>query len=66
LSLSQVVECEGSTMRILDWGRLCSVASYEASRLDLSEDEDADLILASEVEDQPQLLTAAGDQACFV
>jgi hypothetical protein len=68
LSLSRVVETDGRTMRILDWRRLCSIACYEARRLDLRGDDDdfGDDFAPAGEEMQPQHLTAAGDQACFV
>jgi hypothetical protein len=67
LSLSSVLECNGATMRITDWPRLCSVASYAASRLALKEDEEElDLACVAEEEGQPQILTRSGEPACFV
>jgi hypothetical protein len=67
LSLSQVIECDAATLRVLDWPRLCSVATYEASRLELrQEDDEFDLVSAVQDEEQPQLVTRAGDPACFV
>lgn len=67
LSLSQAIECDAATMRVLDWARLCSVATYEASRLELKQEEDElDLVSAAEDEEQPLLVTRAGDPACFV
>lgn len=66
LSLSQVIDCDAATMRVLDWPRLCSVATYEANRLELKQEEDdLDAVCAAQ-EEQPQLVTKAGDPACFV
>ena len=66
LSLSQVIECDAATMRVLDWPRLCAVAAYEASRLELKQDEDELEIACATQEEEPQLVTKAGDPACFV
>ena len=64
LSLSQVVKCEGSTIRVLDWHRLCSVACYQPRRLELGQQEEEFSLPL--MDHEPQLLTKAGDQACFV
>jgi hypothetical protein len=65
LSLSQVVECTGSGIRVLDWRRLCSVGCYQLGRLGLHQEEE-DFAPAAAASEEPQLLTRAGDQACFV
>jgi hypothetical protein len=65
LALSQVIENDGRSIRVTDWRRLCSVACYAAHRLNLKSDEELDFVPAA-VEERPKLLTAAGDQACFV
>ena len=65
LSLSGVLETDGRSMRVLDWGRLCSLAAYAPSRLELRQDKDEfDHVIAEE--QQPLLVTRAGDPACFV
>jgi hypothetical protein len=67
LSLSQVIESDGRTMRVIDWPRLCSVASFASRRLDLPEEDSLeDYLIEHPAEQQQQSLTAAGDQACFV
>jgi hypothetical protein len=65
LSLSQVIECGGRDIRVIDWRRLCSVACYQTGRLDLRLEEEFDFAPVA-TEEKPKLLTAAGDQACFV
>ena len=66
LSLSEVIECGSATMSVRDWPRLCSVAAYEASRLELEDEEDEPDFACTAEEEQPQLVTRAGDPACFV
>ena len=70
LSLSQVIATDGARVRVLDWARLCGVAGYDPDRLDLSaEDMDGEAALIRHDEpadEQLNLLTAAGDPACFV
>lgn len=64
LSLSQVIESDGTGLRVVDWPRLCGVSGYDPSRLDMRSEE--------EVEPAPQeprpapALTVSGDPACFV
>ena len=65
LSLSQVIECKGGAMWVLDWPRLCSVACYPSARLGFTQDDEDDLEPAPEVDEQPQFLTKGVDQACF-
>lgn len=65
LSLSGVLETDGCSMRVLDWGRLCSLAAYAPARLELRQDED-ELDMVEPEEEQPQLVTKSGDPACFV
>jgi hypothetical protein len=66
LTLSQVIATEGGTLRVLDWQRLCSVACYDRDRLGLF-DQDEELLIQSVADDEPaNLITAAGDPACFV
>lgn len=64
LSLSQVVECTASGVRVLDWNRLCSVGCYQPRRLELRQDDEE--FASPPIDVEPQLLTRAGDQACFV
>jgi hypothetical protein len=67
LSLSGVVACKDGELTILDWRRLCSVATYDPVRLELKLDEDwLELPLAAEDEEESPRLTQAGDPACFV
>jgi hypothetical protein len=65
LTLSGIIEVGDEGMRVLDWSKLCACAAYVPSRLDLEEEEEV-LSSGSEEEAQPQLLTKAGDPACFV
>jgi hypothetical protein len=69
LSLSKVIETDGQRIRVLDWRRLCSVANYESSRLELVEVEEFDdeaLTVIPEEEEETRQLTASGEPACFV
>jgi Crp-like helix-turn-helix domain len=67
LALSQVISTDGSSIRVLDWRRLCGVASYDPGRLGLKAEEDDILTIVAEDEEAPRnLVTAAGDPACFV
>ena len=63
-SLSGVLSAGASTVRVLDWHRLASVAGFDPARLELKPEEIEDV--PSEQESPANLLTAAGDQACFV
>lgn len=68
LSLSQVVDCDGKSIRVTDWPRLCGVAAYDCARLgiEMPEEFGAASAFDDEDEDDRPHLTAAGDQACFV
>lgn len=67
LSLSQVVSSEGRGIRVLDWRRLCGVAGYDLSRLELrDEDYEGALIVRGEEISASRTLTASGEPACFV
>ncbi len=66
LTLSGIIELRDEGMIVLDWPRLCACASYVPSRLDLELDEEDIVATCPPVEEQPQLLTRAGDPACFV
>ena len=67
LCLSQVALCDGASVQIVDWRRLCSVAGYDPDRLRLAEELDGEpLRILSQDEEPLQLLTASGDPACFV
>ena len=66
LSLSQVVDCDGETIRVTDWPRLCGVAAYDCARLGVEMPEEFTSAFDDEEEDDRPHLTAAGDQACFV
>jgi hypothetical protein len=63
LALSQVIEADGQRLRVTDWHRLARAAGYDPRRLGLAPEEDG---AAAEQQNEPFLLTAAGDQACFV
>ena len=67
LALSQVVETDCRTLRVLDWRRLSGIADYDPARLELGPEEDPELFLI-EHGDAPAAhqLTASGDPACFV
>jgi hypothetical protein len=66
-TLSQVIATDERHIQVLDWQRLCSVASFDRSRLELR-DEDYEGALIASPRDQPQAdnVTASGDPACFV
>jgi hypothetical protein len=66
-SLSQVIATDERHIQVLDWQRLCSVAGFDRSRLELR-DEDFEGVLITSNDDRPQAdnLTASGDPACFV
>jgi hypothetical protein len=67
LSLSQVIATDGQRLRILDWQRLCGVAGFSRSRLELKEEDyEGALITGDEDGRDPHKLTASGDPACFV
>jgi hypothetical protein len=67
LTLSQVVETDCRTLRVLDWRRLSGIAGYDPRRLELSPDEDPELYLIRDTDEgQNHQLTASGDPACFV
>ena len=67
LGLSQVVETDCRTLRVLDWRRLSGIAGYDPARLELGAEEDLELFLIED-RDSPTAhqLTASGDPACFV
>lgn len=66
LSLSQVAQGNGFSLRITDWRRLCSMAGYEPRRLELGEDLTGEPMPVASGDDECNLLTASGDPACFV
>ena len=67
LSLSQVVETDCRTLRVLDWRRLSGIAGYDPDRLELGPEDDLELVLIDYSDEQEaRQLTASGDQACFV
>ena len=67
LSLSEVIATDGQNIQVLDWGRLCAVAGFDRSRLELKDEDYEDvLIISSEEHICSYDLTASGDPACFV
>ncbi len=64
-TLSGVIRADARTVCILDWRRLSAVAGYDKRRLGLTVEEldEAPLTIVSP---SANLLTAAGDPACFV
>jgi hypothetical protein len=67
LSLSQVLVTNGYRLRVTDWPRLCAVAGYHPSRLELDpEDLEAEYSPAAEEVELRNLVTASGEPACFV
>ena len=66
LSLSQVASCDGETITVLDWRRLCAIAGYDERRLgrELPE-EDEEFAIDAPEEEPDHLHTAAGDPAFF-
>jgi hypothetical protein len=65
-SLSGVIRSDGRNLRIVDWRRLCSVAGYDPARLGLNPEEHEAADEGHGEEAPVNLLTAAGDPACFV
>jgi hypothetical protein len=66
-ALSGVIRTDARSLRILDWRRLCSVAGYDPARLGLGPEEyEYGAADVSDGEAQRNLMTAAGDPACFV
>jgi len=63
LALSQVIESDGASVRIVDWRRLCSMGGYDIGRLgfELPEEE----IAGAQEAEPASSLTAGGDPACF-
>lgn len=68
LALSQVIEETAAGLRIVDWQRLCKLASYERSwvTLPLSEEEENGVLLIPPPRPETVALTVSGDQASFV
>ena len=70
LNLSGVIRADEETVRVIDWQRLSDAAAYDAKRLGRSgereTEEDLIVATATEGENGPTQLTAAGDPACFV
>ncbi|HEX8535716.1 MAG TPA: helix-turn-helix domain-containing protein [Allosphingosinicella sp.] len=64
--LSGVTAADARTVRVLDWRRLSSVGGYDPARLGLPVEEWGDGSAAPEEDAASNLLTAAGDPACFV
>ena len=64
--LSGVIAADARTIRVLDWRRLSSVAGYDPGRLGLAREEWEEESAAGEDDAPSNLLTAAGDPACFV
>jgi hypothetical protein len=67
LSLSQVIVSDAQRIRVLDWQRLCGVAAFDRSRLELKDEDYEGALITSGESDQPShQLTASGEPACFV
>lgn len=64
-SLSGILRADARMVRILDWRRLSGVAGYDARRLDLAPEE-LEEEAPNEAPARSNLMTAAGDPACFV
>jgi hypothetical protein len=64
LCLSGVLDCDGDSIRVLDWRKLSGAARFDPGELGLAEE--ADFEIAAEDEVRDQFLTASGDPACFV
>ncbi|WP_114954367.1 helix-turn-helix domain-containing protein [Sphingosinicella terrae] len=66
LELSRVVASDASSIRIIDWHRLCQIGRYEGLRIGAPVDPDQEVPDGSAGQAAAAMVTRAGEPACFV